>query len=66
MKLERRVADLEARTSSGSVEWVRVIQDCGQTERQAIAAHEAEHGPIGDSNIVLRVITKPGTSAAHA
>lgn len=44
---------------------VRVMQYEDQTEEQAFAIHEAENGPIGKNNSILRVvIRKPGPSCA--
>lgn len=61
MRLRQRLDALEARNVGGFVPWVRIIQDVGQTEADATAAYEAEHGPIGESNSILRVIIrKPG------
>lgn len=60
--LNRRLADLEASVLGGLKRWHCIIVRAGQTEEQATAAYEAEHGPIGEGNTVLRVIIrKPGT-----
>lgn len=59
--LKRRVEALENRTDGAFVPWVRVIQYEDQSEADAMAKHEAENGPIGDCNRILRVIIrKPG------
>jgi hypothetical protein len=42
--------------------WHRIIQWEDQTEAEAVAAYEAENGPLGDDNRILRVII---TSPAH-
>ena len=61
MRLRQRLDALEARKSGAFVPWVRIIQNEGQTEAQATEAYEGEHGPIGESNSILRVIIrKPG------
>ena len=59
MRLAPRVADLERRAAPAEKSWVRILQYEGQTEAQAIAAHEAQFGPVGDSNVILRVFTSP-------
>ncbi len=57
MRLSRRVADLESQlTPPGPTAWVQVIQHLGRTKDEALAAFEAEHGPIGDRGLILRVI----------
>lgn len=62
--LSQRVAALEARQHVGA-SWLTIIQRAGQTEEQATAAYEAEHGPIADASRSLRIfIRKPG--CAHA
>ncbi|WP_221541255.1 hypothetical protein [Qipengyuania huizhouensis] len=62
--IKRRLEALETRTLGGFVPWVRIIQHVGQTEAEATADYEAEHGPIGESNSILRVIIrKPGCHA---
>lgn len=59
--LKRRVEALEKHAPGAFKAWVRVIQYEDQSEADAIAVHEAEHGPIGDCNRILRVIIrKPG------
>lgn len=50
-RLSQRIAALENGGIQGWVPWVRVLQDEDQTEEEAFAAHEAEHGPIGDRNV---------------
>ena len=56
MGLKRRLSALEGGAGKDFVPWVRVIQGIGQTEEEAFAAYEAEHGPLGDRNFFLRVI----------
>lgn len=63
--LGRRLDALERADLGGFAPWVRIIQYEDQTEDEAIAVYEAEQGPIGDSNAILRVIIrKPGGSNA--
>ena len=54
--LKRRLSMLEGGQVRDFVPWVRVIQDIGQTKDEAFAAHEAEHGPIGDRNVFIRQV----------
>ncbi len=57
MRLSRRVADLECRLDPPRAKvWLRIVQDEGQTRESALAAYEAEHGPVGDRGVILRVI----------
>lgn len=61
-ELTRRLANLEARSSLGGIlRWHRVCQREGQTEADAIAAYEAEHGPIGpgEGTILRRFVSSP-------
>jgi len=63
--IKRRLEALETRTLAGFAPWVRIIQHEGESEAEATAAYEAEHGPIGESNSILRVIIrKPGGANA--
>lgn len=56
-RLSSRIADLEKRLSPVlPPAWVRVFQYQGQTQGEALAAWEAEHGPVGDRNVIMRVI----------
>lgn len=65
--LSRRVDALEQRDPSGAAAWVSIIQHEDQTEEEAFAAYEAEHGPVGESNAILWVvIRKPGIHHATA
>ena len=60
MRLKPRLDALEANLAPASQGWVRIFQNEGQTREQAVAAYEAEHGPIDDANVILRVtINKP-------
>ena len=56
--IDRRLKALEARTVGGFVPWVQIIQNVDQTEGEAIAAYEAENGPVGDSDKILWVIIR--------
>jgi hypothetical protein len=38
--------------------WCRVYQYEDQTEDEALAAWEQEHGPIADKNVVMRIIVR--------
>ena len=58
MRLRNRVEVLEKRDGGDFIPFVRVIQHEGQTEEEAAAAHEAEHGPLGDRARILRVIIR--------
>lgn len=65
--LHRRIADLEARAPAHAPQWVRILQYEGQTEEGAVAAYEAEHGPIDNKRVILRVIiNKPFPAPVHA
>jgi hypothetical protein len=69
MQLKRRIADLEHRIAPPEAKrWVRIFQYEGQTKEQAVAAYEAEHGPINDNmGVILRVIiSKPLPAPEHA
>ena len=58
VSLGRRVEALEQRTGSDERPWHRIIAD-GQTDEEAIAAYEADHGPIGDDNVLIWQIVDP-------
>ena len=60
MRLKPRLDALEARIAPACQRWVRIFLYEDQTQERAVAAYEAEHGPIDDANIILRVfIRKP-------
>ncbi|MCB0058115.1 MAG: hypothetical protein KDE63_11755 [Novosphingobium sp.] len=59
MKLTARVEALEHSIGSALRPWHRVAVDVGQTEEDAIAAYEAEHGPVGEDNVILRTYLLP-------
>lgn len=54
--LKRRLTALEGAGLKGFVPWVRVFQDVGQAEEEALAAHATEHGPLADRSVILRVV----------
>lgn len=55
--LHRRLSVLEQRGSDMVRPWLQIIQDIGQTEEEARAAYEKEHGAIGDDPcIIWRVV----------
>ena len=54
--IHQRIAALESRGGAERpVRWHRVIVD-GQGQADALAAHEAQHGPIGQDGVIYRVI----------
>ena len=56
-RLKSRIADLEQRlTPMPPMAWVRILQQPGQGEEQAIAAWEADNGPANGRNFIMRVI----------
>lgn len=60
MRLKPRLDALEAKLVPAFQRWVRMFRNEEQPEEQAIAAYEAEHGPIGDANVIMRVfVNKP-------
>lgn len=54
--LDKRVGALEQSRSAVALPWVCLRRYEGETDEQAIAAYQDEHGSIGDRNIVMRVI----------
>jgi len=58
---KRRVQALEQAHRPGSSRWHCIRRYENETDQQAIEVYEAEHGPIGDDNVIMRVIvSKPG------
>lgn len=51
--LEQRLAPTPPRR------WVRVLRREGQTEKQAVAAWEAENGALGERSVIIRAIISP-------
>ena len=61
---ERRVAVLEQAQPTSTPRWHRLRRYEDESEADAVAAYEAENGPIGDGNVVMRVIVgSPGAGA---
>lgn len=59
--LTKRVVALETKIEPPKSRWVRMVRYQGETDAEAVAAYEAEHGPIGDDRVVMRVVVnKPG------
>lgn len=57
----KRLAALEQAQPSSTPRWHCVCRYEDESEADAIAAYEAENGPIEDSSVVRRVfISKPG------
>lgn len=65
MRLRQRLEALEGGPSHGLKPWQdrnwkpwhRIIAAVGETEEQAIARYEAEHGPLGDDScFIIRFI----------
>ncbi len=58
--LVQRVKVLEVADHAGFKPYVQIIQHLDQTEDEAIAAYEAEHGALDEqANILLVIIRKP-------
>lgn len=59
--LGKRIVALEQAQPSSSPRWHCLRRYENETDEQAVVAYEAEHGPIGDGKVVMRVIFgKPG------
>ncbi|MEE8612471.1 MAG: hypothetical protein V3V60_07830 [Sphingomonas aquatilis] len=59
--LGRRLIALEQAHPSSMTRWHCLRRYEDKTDADAVAAYEAEHGPIGDGNVIMRVIvSKPG------
>ena len=56
--LKRRV-DLLEKGGAGFKPYRQIIQEAGQTQEEAISAHEAENGPLGDVNLLIVRICEP-------
>lgn len=60
--LGKRLAVLEQALPSAMPRWHCLRRYENETDADALAAYEAEHGTIGDGNVIMRVIvSKPGT-----
>jgi hypothetical protein len=58
--IANRIAALEQAQPSASPRWHRLLRYENETDDQAVAVYEAQHGPIGDGRVVMRVIiSKP-------
>ncbi len=58
--LGKRLAALEQAKPSSSPRWHCLRRYESETNADARAAYEAEHGPIGDGNVIMQVIiSKP-------
>lgn len=58
--LARRMEELERQTC-GAKKWHVIIRHADQTEEDAIAAYEADNGPIGpdDGSMLWVIVRKP-------
>ena len=57
--MRKRIDALEQRTGSKRpARWYRVIVD-GQSKAEALAAYEAQHGPVGNGGVIYRMIVSP-------
>lgn len=60
--LRKRLTALEQAQPSAMPRWHCLRRYEDETDADATAAYEAEHGPIGAGNVIMRVIiSKPGT-----
>lgn len=63
--LSKRLAALEQTNSSAMPRWHCLRRYEDETDAEAVAAYEAEHGPIDSGNVIMRVIvSKPGMRPA--
>lgn len=59
--LRRRLEALERAAPTRRPRWHCLRRYEDETDDDAVAAYEAANGPIGDGNVIMRVIvTKPG------
>lgn len=59
--LNKRVTALEEARPASMPRWHCLRRYEDETDAKAVATYEAEHGPIADGNVVMRVIVfKPG------
>jgi hypothetical protein len=55
VNFRKRLGELERRAGAVVVSrWLRVMQNVGQSEGEAIAEYEAGNGPIGNHNLIIR------------
>ncbi len=60
--LSKRIVALEQVRPNSMPKWHCLRRYESETDADAIAAYEAEHGAIGGGNVVMRVIvSKPGS-----
>jgi hypothetical protein len=60
--LSKRLTALEQAQPATKPRWHCLRRYEDESEADAVAAYEAENGPIGNGNVVMRVIvSKPGT-----
>ena len=65
--LSKRLAALEQTKSSQMPRWHCLRRYENETDAEAVAAYEAEHGSIGTDNVIMRVVvSKPGMRPAVA
>jgi hypothetical protein len=65
--LGKRLAALEQAQPSSKPRWHCLHRYEDETDAEAITAYEAEHGPIGEGKVVMRIIiSKPGSRAGEA
>ena len=55
--LTKRLTALERAQPSVMPRWHRLRRYEDETDADTIAAYEADHGRIGDGNVIMRVIT---------
>lgn len=60
--LKKRIEALEGQARGGKA-WHVIIHRAHQTEAEAVAAYEAENGPIDPERSVLRVIVRKPAAA---
>ena len=59
--LGKRMTALEQARSTSMQRWHCLRRYEDETDADAVAAYEIEHGPIGDGNVIMRVfVSKPG------
>ena len=66
MRLKPRLDALEAKLAPAFQRWVRIYRYKDQSQEQAVAAYEAEHGPLNDANIIMRVFIRKPFPVPHA
>lgn len=57
MNFRKRLGELERRAGAVVVSrWLRIIQNVGQSESEAIAEYEADNGPVENYNLIIRSV----------